>query len=96
MPQTFIVDQAATFQAVAFLSAAPKIEYGTRDKQEMTKDGLPKWEVHRGLPGQLRQGQQRGSEGLLRGFEGPERVHRHVPAGPAGQFHRGRDREDRS
>jgi hypothetical protein len=45
MPQTFIVDQAATFQAVAFLSAAPKIEYGTRDKQEMTKDGLPKWEV---------------------------------------------------
>jgi hypothetical protein len=45
MPQVFIVDQAATFNAVAFLSAEPKIEYGTRDKQETTKDGLPKWEV---------------------------------------------------
>ncbi|WP_207921589.1 hypothetical protein, partial [Micromonospora sp. KC721] len=34
MPQTFIVDQAATFQAVAFLGAEPRIEFGTRDKQE--------------------------------------------------------------
>ncbi|WP_207921586.1 hypothetical protein, partial [Micromonospora sp. KC721] len=39
MPQTFIVDQAATFQAVAFLGAEPRIEFGTRDKQETTKDG---------------------------------------------------------
>lgn len=45
MPQTFIVDQSATFQAVAFLSAEPRIEFGTRDKQEMTKDGLPRWDV---------------------------------------------------
>lgn len=45
MPQTFIVDQAQTFKALAFLSAEPKIEYGSRDKQEMTKDGLPKWEI---------------------------------------------------
>ncbi|WP_207921592.1 hypothetical protein, partial [Micromonospora sp. KC721] len=48
MPQTFIVDQAATFQAVAFLGAEPRIEFGTRDKQETTKEarthsgGLPK------------------------------------------------------
>jgi hypothetical protein len=45
MPQTFIVDQAATFQAVAFLGAEPKIEFGSRDKQEITRDGLPKWDV---------------------------------------------------
>ncbi|TDB65387.1 hypothetical protein, partial [Micromonospora sp. KC721] len=45
MPQTFIVDQAATFQAVAFLGAEPRIEFGTRDKQETTKDGLPRWDV---------------------------------------------------
>lgn len=45
MPQTFIVDQTATFQAVAFLSAEPRIEFGTRDKQEVTKDGTPKWDL---------------------------------------------------
>lgn len=45
MPQTFIVDQAATFQAVAFLAADPKMEFGSRDRQETTKDGIPKWEV---------------------------------------------------
>lgn len=45
MPQTFIVDQAATFVALAFLSAEPRIEFGTRDKQEQTKDGLPRWDV---------------------------------------------------
>lgn len=45
MPQTFIIDQAATFQAMAFLGAEPRIEFGTRDKQEMTKDGLPKWDL---------------------------------------------------
>jgi hypothetical protein len=45
MPQTFIVDQAATFVALAFLSAEPRIEFGTKDKQETTKDGLPKWDV---------------------------------------------------
>lgn len=45
MPQTFIVDQAATFVALAFLAAEPRIEFGTRDKQETTKDGLPKWDI---------------------------------------------------
>ncbi|WP_165942771.1 hypothetical protein, partial [Micromonospora sp. KC721] len=33
------------FQAVAFLGAEPRIEFGTRDKQETTKDGLPRWDV---------------------------------------------------
>ncbi|WP_207921595.1 hypothetical protein, partial [Micromonospora sp. KC721] len=41
MPQTFIVDQAATFQAVAFLGAEPRIEFGTRDKQETTTVSHP-------------------------------------------------------
>lgn len=45
MPQTFVVDQRATFQAVAFLSAEPKIAFGTRDKQETSADGTPKWTV---------------------------------------------------
>ncbi|MEV0217739.1 hypothetical protein [Micromonospora sp. NPDC050695] len=45
MLQTFIVDQAATFQAVAFLSAEPRLVFGSRDKQEMTKDGVPRWDV---------------------------------------------------
>lgn len=45
MPQTFIVDQAATFQAMAFLSCEPKIAFGTRDQQEISKDGTPKWEL---------------------------------------------------
>ena len=44
MPQTFIVDQAATFRALAFLSAEPKVVYDT-GKQETTKAGLPKWEI---------------------------------------------------
>jgi hypothetical protein len=41
----FVVDQAATFQAVAFLSAEPRIQFGTRDVQETTKDGVQKWDV---------------------------------------------------
>jgi hypothetical protein len=45
MPQTFIVDQAATFEAVAYLSCEPKIAFGTRDRQETTADGTPKWSV---------------------------------------------------
>ena len=44
MPQTFIVDQAATFQAVAFLSCEPKMVFG-QQVQEKAKDGTPKWEV---------------------------------------------------
>ncbi len=45
MPQTFIVDQRATFEAVAFLSAEPKMVLGSRDRQETSADGTPKWSV---------------------------------------------------
>lgn len=44
MPGTFKVNQAATFQAVAFNASSPKMAFGTQN-QETTKDGLPKWEV---------------------------------------------------
>jgi hypothetical protein len=44
MPQTFIVDQAATFQAVALLSVEPKLQFGA-ETQETNKDGVPKWEI---------------------------------------------------
>lgn len=45
MPQTFMVDQRATFEAVAFLSCEPKMVFGSRDRQETASDGTPKWEV---------------------------------------------------
>jgi hypothetical protein len=45
MPQVFIVDQAASFQAVAFLSSEPKIAMGAQGVQETNKDGVPKWEI---------------------------------------------------
>ncbi len=45
MPAIFHVDQARTFQMVMFLSSAPKMVFGSNDKQDTTKDGLPKWEV---------------------------------------------------
>ncbi|MFC3386917.1 hypothetical protein ACFOHP_33920 [Couchioplanes caeruleus subsp. azureus] len=41
----FKIDQGATFQGVAFLSCEPKTAFGQRDKQEVTKDGVPKWET---------------------------------------------------
>ncbi len=44
MPQTFIVDQAATFQAVAFLSVAPKVAFGSQ-VQDTDKAGVLKWEL---------------------------------------------------
>lgn len=44
MPQTFVVDQAATFAAVAYLQSAPRMKFGTQ-MQENTKDGTPKWDV---------------------------------------------------
>lgn len=41
----FKIDQAATFDGVAFLSCDPKRAFGS-DRQEMTKgDNVPKWEV---------------------------------------------------
>jgi hypothetical protein len=45
MPAIFYVDQARTFKAVMFMSVAPKTVFGQNDKQDTTKDGLPKWEV---------------------------------------------------
>lgn len=39
----FKINQAATFQGVAFLSVEPKRKFGS-DQQELTKDGRPKWE----------------------------------------------------
>lgn len=44
MPQTFVIDQAATFAGVAFLQAEPRLAFGTQD-QDRTADGTPKWDV---------------------------------------------------
>lgn len=44
MPQTFVIDQAATFAGVAFLESAPRLAFGTQD-QDRTADGTPKWDV---------------------------------------------------
>lgn len=45
MPQMFVIDQAATFSAVAFLESSPKMAYGRDGVQDTTRDGIPKWEV---------------------------------------------------
>jgi hypothetical protein len=45
MPAIFHVDQARTFSMVMFLSSSPKTVFGNNDKQDETKDGIPKWEV---------------------------------------------------
>lgn len=44
MPQTFVIDQTATFAGVAFLEAAPRLAFGTQD-QDRTSDGTPKWDI---------------------------------------------------
>ncbi len=44
MPQTFVIDQSATFGGVAFLESAPRLAFGTQD-QDRTADGTPKWDV---------------------------------------------------
>lgn len=44
MPQTFVVDQAATFTSVAFLEANPRLQFGS-DRQDTLADGTPKWDV---------------------------------------------------
>jgi hypothetical protein len=43
MPQTFKIDQAATFAACVLLSSEAKLAFGS-DRQDTTKDGTPKWE----------------------------------------------------
>jgi hypothetical protein len=45
MPAIFHVDQARTFRMVMFLSSSAKTVFGQNDKQDTTKDGVPKWEV---------------------------------------------------
>lgn len=40
----FKIDQAATFQGIAFLACQPKTAFKSTT-QETTKDGTPKWEV---------------------------------------------------
>lgn len=43
-PQTFAVDQAASFSGVVMLSCEPKTRMGSAE-QDKTKDGIPKWEL---------------------------------------------------
>ena len=43
-PQTFHVDQAATFTGVVLLSCEPKTKMGSSE-QDKTKDGVSKWEL---------------------------------------------------
>lgn len=45
MPQTFKIDQAATFSGVVLLSIEPKPVFGSTDVQDTTSDGVPKWEA---------------------------------------------------
>lgn len=45
MPQTFVIDQAATFTGVAFLQSSPRMVFGSRTEQDRTADGLGKWEI---------------------------------------------------
>jgi hypothetical protein len=45
MIQNFKIDQAATFEGVRLWSCEPKIAFGDQYRQEMTKDGTPKWEA---------------------------------------------------
>jgi hypothetical protein len=44
MPAQFVVDQAATFNAVVLLSCEPKLAFRS-DTQDRSKDGTSKWEA---------------------------------------------------
>lgn len=44
MPQTFKIDQAATFDGVILLSVEPKTAFGGSE-QDRTREGMPKWEA---------------------------------------------------
>jgi hypothetical protein len=41
--QNFKIDQTRTFSSVLLLGVEPKTAFGEQDRQEMTRDGLPKW-----------------------------------------------------
>lgn len=42
-PNSFKIDQAATFQMVMVMDVAPKMRFGSETDQECLKDGTPKW-----------------------------------------------------
>lgn len=42
-PNSFKIDQAATFQMVMAMDIAPKLKFGSDSDQECLKDGTPKW-----------------------------------------------------
>lgn len=42
-PNSFKIDQAATFQMVMLMDVAPKMKFGSETDQECLKDGTPKW-----------------------------------------------------
>lgn len=42
-PNSFKIDQAATFQMVMVMDVAPKLKFGSRTDQECMKDGTLKW-----------------------------------------------------
>lgn len=44
MPQTYKIDQAATFAGVVLLSVEPKVAFGSTE-QDRTGDGVPKREA---------------------------------------------------
>ena len=44
MPQTYKVDQAATFSGIVLLSVEPKAIFGS-DEQDRNSDGVPRWEA---------------------------------------------------
>ena len=44
MPQTYKIDQAATFAGVVLLSVEPKVAFVSTE-QDRTGDGVPKWEA---------------------------------------------------
>jgi hypothetical protein len=44
VPQTYKIDQAATFAGMVLLSVEPKLVFGTTE-QERTGDGVLKWEA---------------------------------------------------
>lgn len=44
MPQTYKIDQAATFAGLVLLSVEPKLAFGSAE-QERTREGVLKWEA---------------------------------------------------
>ncbi|WP_371666724.1 hypothetical protein OG985_45320 [Streptomyces sp. NBC_00289] len=45
MPTNIFIDVARSFKQIIFLSAEPKMMFGSPNEQDVTKGGVPKWEV---------------------------------------------------